>query len=190
MKELFTAIRLFIVLTLLTGVAYPLVVTGIGQIAFKDKANGSVLTKDGQVVGSSLVGQSFSDAKYFWGRPSATSGFAYNAAVSSGSNLGPTNPALKEAIAERVKALKAADPTNQAPIPTDLVTASGSGLDPHISVAAAEYQVKRVALARGLSTQGVAEAVQKATESRQIGLFGEPVVNVLKLNLELDLLKK
>jgi potassium-transporting ATPase KdpC subunit len=184
-KELSIAIRLFVVLTVLTGVFYPLVVTGIGQVGFRDKANGSLIVKGGKVVGSRLIGQAFDDPKYFWSRPSATSPSPYNAAASSGSNLGPTNPALKEAIEGRVKALRDADPGNTAPVPTELVTASGSGLDPHISVRAAEYQVARVARVRGIPVDEVKRLVAEHTVGRTFGALGEPVVNVLELNLEL-----
>jgi len=185
-KELIIALRLFVVLTLVTGVVYPLVVTGIGQAAFHDKANGSLIEKDGKVVGSRLIGQPFDDPKFFWSRPSATGPAPYNAAASSGSNLGPTNPALKEAIEGRLKALRDADPGNTALVPTELVTASGSGLDPHISVAAAEYQVARVARVRGKSVDEIKKLVQDHTTERFLGLLGEPVVNVLELNLALE----
>lgn len=184
------AIRIFLALTVLTGIVYPLIVTGISQATFRDKANGSLIQLDGKVVGSSLIGQPFDDPKYFWGRPSATAPVPYNAAASSGSNQGPTNPALKEAIDGRVKALKGADPENTAPIPTDLVTASGSGLDPHISIAAAEYQIRRVAKARSMPEETLYVLVKKHTAGRQFGLLGEPVVNVLELNLDLDGLLK
>ncbi len=172
--------------TLVTGVAYPLLVTGIAQAVFSDQANGSLIVKDGKVVGSALIGQPFDDPKYFWGRPSATSPFPNNAGASSGSNLSPTNPALISAVQGRVDALRAADPTNQAAVPVDLVTASGSGLDPHISPAAALYQVSRVARARKLSPEAMAELVERHTEGRFLGLLGEPRVNVLTLNLSLD----
>jgi len=180
------AIRALLVLTVLTGVAYPLVVTGVSQVLFPVQARGSLIEKDGKVVGSSLIGQPFSDPKYFWSRPSATSPMPYNGASSSGSNLGPTNPALKEAVEGRVKALRDAGADPSQPVPVDLVTASGSGLDPHISPAAAEYQVARVAKARSLAEDRVRALVQKHTEGRQLGLLGEPRVNVLTLNLELD----
>ncbi len=174
------------VLSLVTGVAYPLVVTGIAQIAFPKQANGSLIEKNGRIVGSELIGQQFTDPKHFWGRLSATTPYAYNATSSNGSNLGPTNPALVDAVTARVKALKDADPRNNAPIPVDLVTASGSGLDPHISIAAADYQVSRVAKARGMDAANVRTLVARHTEARQWGFLGEPRVNVLELNLDLD----
>jgi K+-transporting ATPase ATPase C chain len=180
------AIVSLLLLSAVTGIAYPLVVTGIAQLVFPKQANGSLIVKDGKVVGSELIGQQFSDPKHFWGRPSATSPYPYNAASSSGSNLGPTNPALADAVAGRVKALKDADPGNTLPVPVDLVTASGSGLDPHISIAAADYQVGRVAKARGLDAAKVRDLVSKHTEPRQVGFLGEPRVNVLELNLDLD----
>lgn len=172
--------------TVLTGIAYPLLVTGIAQAAFPSQANGSVVVRDGKNVGSMLIGQPFTDPKYFWGRPSATGPQPYNGAASTGTNLGPTNPALVEAVQRRVNALRHADPENRMPIPVDLVTASGSGLDPHISPAAADYQVGRVAGARGLDATVLRELVASHTETRMLGIFGEPRVNVLKLNLALD----
>ena len=172
--------------TLITGVAYPLVVTGIAQVIFPFKANGSLIVKDGKVVGSALIGQVFDEPKYFWGRPSATSPFGYNAGSSSGSNLSPTNPDLIKAVQGRVEALRAADPGNTAPVPVDLVTASGSGLDPHISPAAALYQVSRVARERKLAPDAVRALVERNTEGRFWGMLGEPRVNVLALNLALD----
>jgi K+-transporting ATPase ATPase C chain len=175
-----------VVLTVVTGVAYPLVVTAIAQLVFPRQANGSLIVKDGKVVGSALIGQPFDDPKYFWGRPSATSPFAYNAASSAGSNLSPTNPVLVKSVQERVAALRAADPDNKVAVPVDLVTASASGLDPHISPAAAPYQVSRVAGARKLQPDLVREMVERHTEGRQLGFLGEPRVNVLALNLALD----
>jgi potassium-transporting ATPase KdpC subunit len=180
------ALMSLIIFTVITGIAYPLLVTGIAQVVFPFQANGSLIVKDGKVVGSALIGQVFDDPKYFWGRPSATSPFGYNAAASSGSNLSPTNPDLIKAVQGRVDALRAADPDNKAPVPVDLVTASGSGLDPHISPAAALYQVSRVARARKLPPDAVRALVEKHTEGRTLGFLGEPRVNVLALNLELD----
>ena len=180
------AISLFIVLSVITGIAYPLVVTGISKVVFPTAANGSLIVKDGNLIGSELIGQNFSDPGHFWGRPSATSPQPYNAQASGGSNQGPLNPALVDAVKGRIDALKAADPENRLPIPADLVTASGSGLDPHISPAAAAYQVDRVAKAHKLDPTKLAELVAKHTEGRQWGLFGEPRVNVLNLNLALD----
>jgi len=186
MSQLRPALVSLVMLTVITGVAYPLVVTGIAMALFPDQANGSLIVKDGKVIGSRLIGQPFDDPKYFWGRPSATSPFPYNAASSSGSNQGPTNPALTKAVQERVDALRAADPGNTAPVPVDLVTASGSGLDPHVSPAAALYQVGRVAKARKLDEAAVRRLVEQHTEGRQWGFLGEPRVNVLELNLALD----
>lgn len=176
---------IFVALTLVTGVAYPLVVTGIGKAAFPYEAAGSLIEKDGKVVGSSLIGQNFSDPKNFWGRPSATSPMSNNAANSGGSNLGPLNPALIDAVKGRIAALRAADPKNDKPIPVDLVTASGSGLDPEISVAAANYQVARIASARGLPTAQVQALVDSNAKGQLFGFIGEPRVNVLELNLAL-----
>ena len=186
MREFKPALVMLILLSGLTGLLYPALVTGFAQLVFPDEANGSLIVKDGKVQGSALIGQPFADAKHFWSRPSATSPYPYNASASSGSNQGPLNPALKEAVEGRIKALREADPGNEAPVPIDLVTASASGLDPHISPAAAQYQVARVARARGLDAQKVRALVDKATEARQWGFFGEPRVNVLRLNLALD----
>jgi K+-transporting ATPase ATPase C chain len=189
--QLRAAIVSLLALTLITGVAYPLLVTGIAQAAFPRQANGSLIEKDGKPVGSRLIGQSFDDPKYFWGRLSATldsngKSLAYNAASSSGSNLGPNNPALVDEVKARVDALHAADPDNAAPIPIDLVTSSGSGLDPDISPAAAEFQVKRVARARNLDEARVRAAVSEHMLARQLGVLGEPRVNVLDLNLAIE----
>ncbi len=189
LKEIRPAVVSFLLLTLLTGIAYPLVVTGISQVVMPGKASGSMIMKDGKPVGSSLIGQSFSDLKYFWGRPSATSPMPNNASASSGSNMGPTNQLLMGAVKARVQVLRDADPGNQQPIPVDLVTASGSGLDPHISQAAAEYQLARVARVRNLNPDALSKLVTEHTEGRQFGILGEPRVNVLKLNLALDALR-
>jgi K+-transporting ATPase ATPase C chain len=180
------AILCLAVFTLITGFLYPLTVTGIAQLVFPNQANGSLIVRDGKVAGSGLIGQPFDDPKYFWGRPSATSGFPYNAASSSGSNFGPLNPALTDEVQARISALRAADPGNTQPIPVDLVTSSGSGLDPDISVAAALYQVPRVARARGIPESIVIALVDRYTEDRQFGILGEQRVNVLALNLALD----
>jgi K+-transporting ATPase ATPase C chain len=185
-REIRSALLVFVVLTLVTGVIYPGVTTLIGELAFGDKVNGSVIDVGGRAVGSRLIGQPFSGAQYFWSRPSATGPMPYNGAVSSGSNQGPINPALESAVGDRIAALQAADPGNRRPVPVDLVTASGSGLDPHISPAAAEYQVARVASARGLDEDAVRALVRAATEGRTFGVLGEPRVNVLELNLALD----
>ena len=187
--QLRPAIVSLLVLVVITGLIYPLAFTGIAQVLFPNQANGSLITSNGQVVGSQLIGQQFDDPKYFWGRLSATSPFQYNAAASAASNLGPTNPALTSTVQSRIDALKAADPTNTQPIPVDLVTASGSGLDPNISPAAAYYQVSRIAKARGLSESQVRALVDQNTESRTFGMLGEPRVNVLQLNLALDATK-
>jgi potassium-transporting ATPase KdpC subunit len=181
------AITLFVALSVITGLLYPLLVTGVAKAVFPRQAAGSLLRDDkGQVVGSSLIGQNFSEPKYFWGRPSATSPMPYNAANSGGSNQGPLNPALVDAVKGRIDALKAADPNNPAPVPVDLVTASASGLDPHISVAAALYQSGRVARVRGLSDEAMKALIASHTEGRLLGVIGEPRVNVLQLNLALD----
>jgi K+-transporting ATPase ATPase C chain len=193
LRQFRPAIVALVILTIITGIIYPLVVTSIAQVIFPYQANGSIIVgKDGKPLGSELIGQQFDDPKYFWGRLSATGPVPYTAfnadklTGSSGSNYGPLDPALKDAVQARIDALKAADPTNTAPIPVDLVTASASGLDPHISPAAAAYQVQRVAKARGLDEAQVHEMVAQHTEGRQLGLLGEPRVNVLELNLALD----
>ncbi|MBP6119151.1 MAG: potassium-transporting ATPase subunit KdpC [Giesbergeria sp.] len=184
------ALVLFAVLSLVTGLAYPLAVTGLAQVLFPDQANGSLVKAKGVVVGSALIGQPFSQPGHFWSRPSATAPDPYNAAASSGSNLGPSNPALAEAVAARIAALRAADPGNHSAVPVDLVTASASGLDPHISRAAADYQVNRVARALGLPPQRVQALVAEHTEGTLLGFLGEPRVNVLRLNLALDALPR
>ena len=184
------ALVLFFLLTLLTGVAYPLLVTGAAQLLFPDQAGGSLILRDGKPVGSSLIGQNFTDPGHFWGRPSATGSMPYNASASSGSNQGPLNPALVDAVKGRIDALRAADPGNAGPVPVDLVTASASGLDPHISPAAARYQAARVARVRGLPLEKVQQLVTQETESPLFGLLGEPRVHVLRLNLALDALKR
>jgi K+-transporting ATPase ATPase C chain len=180
------SILMLAAMTMLCGAAYPLLVTGAAQLLFHDAANGSIIERGGKALGSELIGQPFTDPKYFWSRPSATAPFAYNSAASSGSNQGPTNPALTDAAKQRIDALHAADPDNAAPVPVDLVTTSGSGLDPHISPTAAQYQVARVAKARGIGEAKVTEMIERATEGRQFGILGEPRVNVLRLNLALD----
>ena len=180
------AIVLFALLTLLTGIVYPLVVTGIAEVVFPYQAQGSVILRNGKLVGSELIGQSFSDPKYFWSRPSATSPQPYNGTASSGSNLGPLNPALIDAVKSRIQALQAADPGAKGPIPVDLVTASASGLDPHISVAAAQYQIARVSRVRGVNASTLRALVAAHTQGRLAGILGEPRVNVLELNLALD----
>jgi K+-transporting ATPase ATPase C chain len=180
------AVSMLLALTLLTGVAYPLAITAVAHLAFPSAASGSLITRNGKVVGSRLLGQPFEDPKYFWGRISATSPSPYNAQASGASNLGPTNKALTEAAKARVDALRAADPGNEAPVPVDLVTSSGSGLDPHISVAAAEYQIRRVARTRQLEEDRVRELVRANTDDRDLLVLGEPGVNVLLLNLALD----
>ena len=190
LKELKPAFVLLVLMTLITGVLYPALITGVAKLVFPFQANGSLIEKDGEAVGSVLIGQPFSDSKHFWARASATSPYPNNASSSSGSNQGPTNPALAEAVTGRVKALRDTDPGNTALVPVDLVTASASGLDPHISPAAAEYQVGRVAKARGIDAATVRVLVNEATEGRQLGFLGEPRVNVLKLNLALEAQKK
>jgi K+-transporting ATPase ATPase C chain len=185
-SEIVPSLRMLVVLTALTGVVYPLLITGIAQAAFPRAANGSLIVVNGKTLGSELIGQPFDDPKYFWSRPSATSPQPYNGASSGASNQGPRNPALAAAVKDRIKALRDADPDNKAPIPIDLVTASGSGLDPHISVTAAEYQAARVARARGLSPDKVRLLVAERTEGRTLAVLGEPRVNVLQLNLALD----
>ena len=180
------ALVLFIVLSLLTGLLYPLLVTGVAQAVFAHQANGSLVQRDGKTVGSELIGQPFSQPGHFWSRPSATGPMAYNAAASSGSNFGPSHPALAEGVQARIAALRAADPGNTAPVPVDLVTASASGLDPHISLAAARYQVRRVARVRSLAPEQVNTLVDQHTEGAWLGFMGEARVNVLALNLALD----
>jgi len=184
--QLMPALRMLVVMSALTGVIYPLVVTGVAKVAFPRAANGSLIVADSKTLGSDLIGQPFDDPKYFWSRPSATSPQPYNGMSSSGSNQGPRNPALADAVKDRIKALRDADPGNTVDVPVDLVTASGSGLDPHISVAAAEYQLSRVSKARGLPTEQVRGLVAQNTEGRTLGVLGEPRVNVLKLNIALD----
>ncbi len=186
LKQIKISLIATVLFTVLCGLAYPLVVTGVGQVLFPGKANGSLIKENGKIVGSELIGQQFSDPRYFWGRLSATSPYPYNAGSSSGSNLGPLNPALFDAVKKRIADLHAADSTNTQPIPADLATTSGSGLDPHISIAAAEYQLTRVARVRGMSIANVRSLVDKYTEGRQLGFLGEPRVNVLELNLALD----
>jgi K+-transporting ATPase ATPase C chain len=183
------AVVLFLLLTALTGFIYPLAVTGLAQLLFPQQAAGSLVMRNGHAVGSRLIGQSFSDPRYFWGRPSATTPQPYNGTASTGSNLGPLNPALVDAVKPRIAALRAADPGNDAPVPVDLVTASGSGLDPEISVAAADYQAARIARARGLAPERVRALIAQHAEGRLLGVLGEPRVNVLELNLALDALK-
>ena len=184
------AILIFIVLSIITGIIYPLFITGVAQVFFPAQANGSLIYQNGKPVGSVLIGQAFNDPKYFWGRISATTPVSCNAASSSGSNLGPSNPVLLEAVKARVKALRMVDPGNTNPIPVDLVTSSASGLDPHISLAAADYQVGRIRRLRGLSQDTIKMLIAKHVSGRLFGLIGEPVVNVLELNLELDAYKK
>jgi K+-transporting ATPase ATPase C chain len=185
-KMIRNALMSLLLFTIVTGFIYPLVVSGISQAIFPHQANGSLIVKNGNPVGSELIGQPFDDPKYFWGRPSATTPYPYNGSSSSGSNLGPNNPDLIKAVQARINALHAAEPSNTAKIPVDLITASGSGLDPHISPDAAEYQIHRVSKVRGIDEATVHALVAKQTRGRWLGLLGEPVVNVLKLNLELD----
>jgi K+-transporting ATPase ATPase C chain len=189
LKQLKIAIILFGLLTLLTGLLYPAWITAMAQLIFPDQANGSRIIQNGQIVGSGLIGQAFDDPRYFWGRLSATADYPYNASASGGSNLGPNNPALQKQVSDRITALKAADPDNPLPIPVDLVTASGSGLDPDISIAAARYQAVRVARLRGLALDRVEVLIDQATTGRTFEFLGEPRVNVLQLNLTLDALK-
>jgi K+-transporting ATPase ATPase C chain len=190
LKSVRQCVGVLVLLTLITGVIYPLVMTGIAQALFPHRANGSLIVRNGKAVGSELIGQSFSDPKYFWSRPSATPGGPYHAASSGGSNLGPLNPALVESVKRRIAALRSADPTCVGAVPVDLVTSSASGLDPDISPAAAQYQVTRVARARGLNVDVVSHLVGEHTHPRQLGVLGEPRVNVLELNLALDDLQK
>ena len=185
-RKAFMALFIF---TILTGVVYPLVVTGVAQALFPYQSNGSLIVSNGQMLGSKLIGQPFDDPRYFWGRLSATSPFPYNATASSGSNLGPTNPALAVVVRARIADLKLADPLNTQPVPVDLVTYSGSGLDPHISLASALYQIPRVASARLMSEDMIHALVERYTDRRQFGFLGEPSVNVLLLNLALDGIK-
>jgi potassium-transporting ATPase KdpC subunit len=189
MSMLRPALVSFAALAFITGLAYPLAMTGVGKVIFRDQAAGSLIVKDGKILGSRLIGQHTEDPKYFWGRLSATGDYPTNAANSAGSNLAPSNPALQKAAEQRIQALKAADSASTAPVPVDLVTASGSGLDPHISPAAADYQIRRVAKARGMTESSLRELIRKHTEGRTFGFLGEPRVNVLELNLALDELK-
>jgi K+-transporting ATPase ATPase C chain len=190
MKIIRPALVSLVVFTILTGIIYPLAVTGLAQLLFPAQANGSIMEKNGKAVGSALIGQPFDDPKYFWGRLSATAPFPYNSAASSGSNLAQSNPALLDNVKGRIAALKDADPQASVSVPADLATASGSGLDPHISPAAAAYQVQRVARLRGMDAAKVSVLVSANTEGRQFGILGEPVVNVLKVNLALDELQQ
>jgi K+-transporting ATPase ATPase C chain len=185
-KQLKSAFLVFLLLTVITGIIYPFVITAVAQIFFRHQADGSIIFKDGKPIGSSLIGQSFEDPKYFWGRLSATSPVAFNALASSGSNFGPLNVALRQNVEARIKSLQNVNPENKSPIPVDLVTASASGLDPHISIAAALYQVPRVARLRGIPQEKVTEIVRENTQGRLMGVIGEPVVNVLQLNMALD----
>ena len=185
-RSIRSAVSLLVAMTILLGIAYPLLITAIATLAFPHQAEGSLIQEDGKLIGSTLIGQSFSDPKYFWGRPSATSPQPYNGLASGGSNLGPLNPALLDAVKANAKALHDADPDNRQPIPVDLVTASGSGLDPDISIAAARYQAARVARARGLAVERVEALIDAHQEGRLFGFIGEQRVNALSLNLQLD----
>jgi K+-transporting ATPase ATPase C chain len=189
-KQLKSAFLVFLLLTVVTGIIYPFVITAVAQVFFHHQANGSIILKDGKPIGSSLIGQSFEDPNYFWGRLSATSPAAYNATASSGSNFGPLNMVLRQNVEARVKLLQNADLENKNLVPIDLVTASASGLDPHISIAAAMYQVPRVSRLRGIPREKVAEIVRQNTQERFMGIIGEPVVNVLQLNMALDKCKR
>ncbi|MCX5679036.1 MAG: potassium-transporting ATPase subunit KdpC [Candidatus Omnitrophica bacterium] len=189
-EQLKSALLVFIILTVITGILYPLFITGIAQVLFHAKADGSLIYRDGKITGSAFIGQQFDDPKYLWGRISATSPVAYNASSSSGSNIGPSNPALLEAVKARIEKLRAADPKNRAPIPVDLVTSSASGLDPHISPSGAYYQIVRIAKQRRLSVNIVRNIIDRNTTPRLFGMLGEPVVNVLKVNLDLDSYRK
>jgi K+-transporting ATPase ATPase C chain len=188
-SHLRTSVIALVAFTVITGIVYPLLVTGVAQLLFPEQANGSLIVKDGRVLGSALIGQPFSDPRYFWGRLSATSPYPYNAGASSGSNYGPLNPALLDATLKRSQQFRRADSLNILPIPVDLVTASASGLDPHISIEAAQYQISRVARVRGINRETLRSLVEENTEGRQWGFLGEPRVNVLKLNLALDAMK-
>jgi K+-transporting ATPase ATPase C chain len=188
-SHLRTSVIALVAFTVITGIVYPLLVTGVAQLLFPEQANGSLIVKDGRVLGSALIGQPFSNPRYFWGRLSATSPYPYNAGASSGSNYGPLNPALLDATLKRSQQFRRADSLNILPIPVDLVTASASGLDPHISIEAAQYQISRVARVRGINRETLRSLVEENTEGRQWGFLGEPRVNVLKLNLALDAMK-
>ena len=190
LKQWIVSVRALAVFTLLTGAVYPLALTGLAQALFPDRANGSLIRREGKWVGSKVIGQNFTDPRYFWGRLSATGPTPYNGASSSGSNLGPMNPALWKAAQDRIDALRSADPENTGPVPVDLVTASASGLDPHITPAAALYQLKRIAHVRRISEQTVERLISENTDGRFLGILGEPGVNVLKLNLALDALSR
>lgn len=189
-EQIKSSILVFVILTIITGIFYPLFITGVSQVFFNSKANGSLIYRNGKAIGSSLIGQPFDDPEYFWPRPSATSPAAFNAASSSGSNFGPSNPALSDAIQNRIKAYKAAAPDNNSLIPVDLVTSSASGLDPHISLAGALYQAPRVARLRNLPLDTVKNLIRQNTDRRFLGILGEPGVNVLRLNLAMDEYKK